>query len=165
MNIQIGIGDFVQIGIALTLLATGILSYISLRVIKSSGRIALFTKLIEEERKVNTEINSYELHKIKDKGEGEHKHKQARELLFSFYEYLSILLFRKEIDVTLFYQYFRERISIVYLEFIADNCHLKSFEERIRYYPFLSQLFNELGLSIERLSIAKDIHPIGYVHT
>ena len=152
----ISLSDWIQILIASIMLLTNIFTYLLIKNTRNNNRIRMFTDLVKEEREINKEINSYNLHKINVAKKGEPKLAQARELLFNFYEYLAILLFRGEIDIELFYYYFNIRIGKVYLAFMNSSI-ISDIASRKMHYPYLSKLFNRLGLSIKKISHFRSI--------
>jgi len=128
------IEDYIQISIIIVLFSTIVLSFFTYRGNKKQNEINLFTLLVKEFRQINMGSRTTE------------------QIIFNFYEYLAVLLFRKHLDFNLFYDYFNFSIGQVYIKFMASekyNC----LENRVLTYPYLSKLFNIFGLSIQEINL------------
>lgn len=117
--------DLIQIFIAGTLFLTSLFSYLSLKENKRQVKLEILNDLIIEERG------------IKDK-----------RALFDFYEYLTILTLDEKIDSDICYKYFGPKFLDVYFDFMNSGL-FSDADERFSAHPYLTFLFNNLGLSIK----------------
>lgn len=154
---SISLTNWIQILIAIVLLATAIFSYKLFRLVEKFNELKLFTSLMAEVRKINIEIFSYELphnprfylpKQLRDMN-------KAARLRLNFYEYLSIIIFKGEINTNLLLSYFGKKIPWAYFAFMDPHNDLGPWEQKTGDYPYLSELFNQLGLSVKD---AKDIN-------
>jgi len=147
--------DLIQCLIGLILLLTAFLEYISYRGNKYQQKLKLIDNLIKEERDLIYKINSYKTYKIKSKIERDFIENQTDSLIFDFYEYLAILLFRKDITMDICYNYFKNKFYEVYFNFMDSKLFFDGHKQRYTQYPTLTLLFNSLDLSIKENEIEK----------
>jgi hypothetical protein len=137
----IKLDDLIQIIIAsillLTAIITGVFSYKSLKEKREQDKINLLNTIVAEER-------SIKIRNIKN-----------NLIYFDFYEYLAILGYKGKINADICVKYFRNKFLDIYFDFM--NCRLyKNAKERKKDYPYLTTLFNELGLSIKKVGFIEN---------
>jgi len=156
-SINFSASDIIQITIAIimlvTLVITSYLSFLSNRSNKESQKLALLNDLIKEERRIVEVTNSYKIYKIHSSKEKELISIEHDHLIFGFYEQLSIFLSYNTLNKLDCFRYFQPLIHEVYSRFMNSKL---SPEDRMMKYPFLTKLFNQLGLSIQKFSITKN---------
>jgi hypothetical protein len=133
-------GDIIQIIVAIIMLVTVIVtsyySYKSNKYTKEEKKSQLCVDLMNEERQVFLQLKSKEL----DVAEQD-------DLLFSFFEQVSLLFLLDRIDNKLFMDYFKEKIITVYYRLI-NSSNFDYPEDRLKYYPNFCVLVNSLGFDL-----------------
>jgi len=157
-------GDVIQLIIAI-IMGVSVIFYIffSYWLIKTNtllNKTQFFAQLCKEERQIRKDVEEYHfrISKTKNNKEKIELETRADRLLFDFYEYISILFFRRKIEDDMFYDYFNNVIMKPYLTFMNSSI-FSGYQDRFNTYPNLSNLFNKVfNLSIKE--IPKDLRDL-----
>lgn len=146
INILLGIkaSDWIQIIIALILLATGYFSYKSIKVNERLQKEILLNNLIKEETYIREmwERKNEEIHNSKNKNKRVNLTKIRNSRYFNHYENLAISIYKNRVNEDTAKSYFYECVRTAYKNFPKE----KMKENDSLSYRYLKKLFFRWGI-------------------